>query len=1001
MPFFSIELPGPGILGEGKGNNQNCAIHFTRGHILQAIDCNQEGYIEESFKVASALSEFDCPRPPAILGFPEHVFSGLYALGDFAASAELAFGRLLQHTMASSLQSRFHYGHPDMFDKFAIVEQGGMSKAMKKLHVSEDIFAGMDAMLRGHHIRYVEYFQVGKGRDMGLVSVLSFFSKLSAGTAMMTSSRQAMRLGQRLGLAKLFGFYYAHIGYYAGQLHYYHAAYGLLALAFLGTLIELTGAAGTSPNIAVPCITVYNNLVGPFLLLVLLFSVVPLFFVTCEREGVVAAILKPLQQLLQLSPLFFILQSRCIGHYFSRTMSLSEAAYVATGRGLSVDHTDFHKLYAYFGNPCFYPGAELAAFLACVCSLAPRVPVHVNAFSVGFGSLMPVGLLLGPALLNPHTFSLIKAYKDLKRWVLWLLEEHFAIADDANADRSWSEFHQRRCSDKRSWSELESVRPIAPRNKYFLLPSKELLLAAPLVLVVWHTLRTVLPRNNGVDFILTVIYLADVVLPVVPFVLILVLVVIPYQRGNAIVQSCINTCCPSWKAEVRTNESSGVKVYIFFAAVILGSIVATEVLRAVEFSFDAPQVVALLACRYFCWRVSCNVMAYFAMKPDPPTVVTVSFHLADPGESTALSRDLDLDGENHACTDPENVASATVQALAAALKSEPKEEAEVDAILEYLETKHIPSQTLERARQNMLAKDSMVDKVRVLRRELGSAFSIPEYGEEAWKTFSGELRIEDNRGGNLVTIAPSNMQVREPNGRKIELFIVASDNATARQVEELVVERKHAARAKLVDRGVAVSEHVSTRLQLGIHQSLKVELAHGRLKAVQSKLKRSALFDLTPAADTRSGGLATFVFEPLRVTSAVTTTSVAFMVDVLLGLALQLVIFAAALLVTSLKAITCDNVDIDGVWYRWMMNEIGRKKPRVLPEEVNLRLRKTAQGREATERVHSVIRRMSVRELRARLDFARIDTASATDFDDLVKLAMQHYEHLNLENEYT
>ena len=135
----------------------------------------------------------------------------MYALGDFAASAELAFGRLLQSTMAASLQSRYHYGHPDMFDKFSIVGQGGMSKAMKTLHVSEDIFAGMDAMLRGHEIRHVEYFQVGKGRDQGLVSVLSFFSKLSSGTAMMTSSRQAQRLGQRLGLAKLHGFYYAHV----------------------------------------------------------------------------------------------------------------------------------------------------------------------------------------------------------------------------------------------------------------------------------------------------------------------------------------------------------------------------------------------------------------------------------------------------------------------------------------------------------------------------------------------------------------------------------------------------------------------------------------------------------------------------------------------------------------------------------------------------------------------------------------------------------------------
>jgi 1,3-beta-glucan synthase len=48
---------------------------------------------------------------------------GQGALGDFAASSELAFGTLLQSTMASVLQSRYHYGHPDMFDKFSMVAQ--------------------------------------------------------------------------------------------------------------------------------------------------------------------------------------------------------------------------------------------------------------------------------------------------------------------------------------------------------------------------------------------------------------------------------------------------------------------------------------------------------------------------------------------------------------------------------------------------------------------------------------------------------------------------------------------------------------------------------------------------------------------------------------------------------------------------------------------------------------------------------------------------------------
>lgn len=39
--IYKIKLPGPAILGEGKPENQNHAIIFTRGEGLQTIDMNQ------------------------------------------------------------------------------------------------------------------------------------------------------------------------------------------------------------------------------------------------------------------------------------------------------------------------------------------------------------------------------------------------------------------------------------------------------------------------------------------------------------------------------------------------------------------------------------------------------------------------------------------------------------------------------------------------------------------------------------------------------------------------------------------------------------------------------------------------------------------------------------------------------------------------------------------------------------------------------------------------
>ena len=88
--------------------------------MLQAIDANQDGYLEESLKLCAALHEFDEVEPgatsgPAIVGFTENIFSGLGTLGAFAATSERVFGTLVQRTMAAPLRCRYHCercGHP-------------------------------------------------------------------------------------------------------------------------------------------------------------------------------------------------------------------------------------------------------------------------------------------------------------------------------------------------------------------------------------------------------------------------------------------------------------------------------------------------------------------------------------------------------------------------------------------------------------------------------------------------------------------------------------------------------------------------------------------------------------------------------------------------------------------------------------------------------------------------------------------------------------------------
>ena len=46
------------MIGEGKPENQNHAVIFTRGETIQAIDMNQSGYFEEALKMRTLLEEF-------------------------------------------------------------------------------------------------------------------------------------------------------------------------------------------------------------------------------------------------------------------------------------------------------------------------------------------------------------------------------------------------------------------------------------------------------------------------------------------------------------------------------------------------------------------------------------------------------------------------------------------------------------------------------------------------------------------------------------------------------------------------------------------------------------------------------------------------------------------------------------------------------------------------------------------------------------------------------
>jgi callose synthase len=55
-----------------------------------------------------------------------------------------------------------------------MASRGGFAKASKSTNVVEDIFAGFNVALRGGQSKHIEYLQVGKGRDIGMLQIAQY-----------------------------------------------------------------------------------------------------------------------------------------------------------------------------------------------------------------------------------------------------------------------------------------------------------------------------------------------------------------------------------------------------------------------------------------------------------------------------------------------------------------------------------------------------------------------------------------------------------------------------------------------------------------------------------------------------------------------------------------------------------------------------------------------------------------------------------------------------------
>ncbi|XP_062096562.1 callose synthase 5 [Humulus lupulus] len=421
--IYRIKLPGSAKIGEGKPENQNHAIIFTRGEALQTIDMNQDNYLEEALKMRNLLEEFNEDhgvRPPTILGVREHIFTGsVSSLAWFMSNQETSFVTIGQRVLARPLKVRFHYGHPDVFDRIFHITRGGISKASRGINLSEDIFAGFNSTLRRGNVTHHEYLQVGKGRDVGLNQISLFEAKVACGNGEQTLSRDIYRLGHRFDFFRMMSCYFTTVGFYVNAmlvvLTVYVYLYGKLYLSLSGLEKAIVKFARAKGNNALKAAMASQSVVQLGLLMAL-----PMIMEIGLERGFRTALGDMIIMQLQLAAVFFTFSLGTKVHYYGRTILHGGAKYRATGRGFVVKHEKFAENYRMYSRSHFVKGLELMILLIAYHiygSAAPDSAAYTFlTFSMWF---LVASFLFAPFLFNPMGFEWQKIVEDWDDWSKW------------------------------------------------------------------------------------------------------------------------------------------------------------------------------------------------------------------------------------------------------------------------------------------------------------------------------------------------------------------------------------------------------------------------------------------------------------------------------------------------------------------------------------------------------------------------------------------------------
>lgn len=445
---FPLRLGLGHRLTQGKAANHMNALRKFWGHTTQVLDANMDGFLGEGFKLPFVTHQFlgrmNCgshsltsrklPRH-RIIGFREYVFT--HVLGGVAttmASSEGTFGTIFQRTLADPLGVRMHYGHPDFFDTFWLLNRGGPSKASPSINLSEDIFAGFNVFLRGEDTTHVDTLEWHKGRETVFTTASMFLKKISAGAVSMLRTRDMMDMNSGLSILDRLSLLNGTAGHFLSQLFLSLSLHMYATVFFLITISDVQQRYVDSLD---------RTLSIQWVLGFGLATSFPFLSEQLLERGFVSGLMAWLKEF-PIATLFYLFQNQTVAASVSSGLVTGQAEYINTGRPSFFTSYNKELAYRLYCTSHYYPALTIGWLYSYRLVQLLDDGANLGGTGVPLATLVIIisFWIAAPVLFCPSAISVKVALKD---WAI-SLKFLFSLSGDNSLYTFWRDQNFNSCN---------------------------------------------------------------------------------------------------------------------------------------------------------------------------------------------------------------------------------------------------------------------------------------------------------------------------------------------------------------------------------------------------------------------------------------------------------------------------------------------------------------------------------------------------------------------------